>query len=46
MAVKINSDFQALQANTAKLYHDYQKLDGKAITLVLHDLIKKRCTFD
>lgn len=46
MALEIDSDFQALQANTAKLYHDTQKLDGQAITLVLHDLIKKRCTFD
>ena len=46
LAVNIDQDFQALQTNIAKLYHNYQKLDGKDITLVLHDLIKKRSTFD
>ena len=46
MAVHVDQDFQALQTNIAKMYHDSQKLDGEAITLFLYDLIKKRCPFD
>jgi hypothetical protein len=46
MAVDIDIDFQALQVDIGKWYLDSQKLNGRTMTLVLYDLIKKRCTFE
>ena len=46
MAVDIDMDFQALQADIGTWYLNSQKLNGRTMTLVLYDLIKKRCTFE
>lgn len=46
MAVDIDMDLQALQVDIGKWYIANHKLNGKTTTLVLYDLIKKRCTFD
>jgi hypothetical protein len=46
MAVDIDMDLQGLQEDICKWYHDSQKLNGKTVTLVLYDLIKKRCPFE
>jgi hypothetical protein len=46
MAVDIDMDLQALQGNIGTWYLDSQMLNGKTTTLLLYDLIKKRCTFD
>lgn len=46
MAVDIDMDLQFFQEKVAKEYLDNKKLNGKKLTLVLYDLIKKRCTFE
>lgn len=46
MAVDIDMDLQALQEDIGKWYQNSQKLNGNTITLVLYDLIKKRCHFE
>ena len=46
MTVDIDMDLQGIQEDMCKWYHDSQKLNGKTLTLVLHDLIKKRCPFE
>jgi hypothetical protein len=46
MAFDIDMDLQALQLDIGKWYNTSKKLNGKTITLVLYDLIKKRCTFE
>jgi hypothetical protein len=46
MAVDIDMDLQALQVDIGTWYQDSQKLNGRTMTLVLYDLIKKRCTFE
>jgi hypothetical protein len=46
MGADIDLDFQALQEKICLSYNETQKLDGSATTLILYDLIKKRCTFE
>jgi hypothetical protein len=46
LAVDIDLDLEALQEDLGKWYKNSQKLIGKTITLVLYDLIKKRCPFE
>jgi len=46
MTVDIDLDLQALQVDIGNWYINLKKLNGKSTTLVLYDLIKKRCTFD
>ena len=46
MAVDIDMDLQGLQQDIGKWYINSKKLNGMTTTLLLYDLIKKRCTFD
>jgi hypothetical protein len=46
MAVDIDMDLQGLQVDIGNWYINSKKLNGKTTTLVLYDLIKKRCTFE
>jgi hypothetical protein len=46
MAVDIDMDLQGLQVDIGKWYIKSKKLNGMTTTLLLYDLIKKRCTFD
>jgi len=46
MAVDLDMDLEALQAEIGEQYLESKKLKGKTMTLVLYDLIKKRCTFE
>lgn len=46
MTVDIDLDLLALQVDLSKWYLKDRKLKGKTMTLVLYDLIKKRCTFE
>jgi hypothetical protein len=46
MAIQIDKDMIDLQVEIAKVYNERTSLNGKNVSLVLYDLIKKRCTFD
>ena len=46
MAIQIDKDMQDLQNEIAKGYQERTSLNGKNLSLVLYDLIKKRCTFE
>jgi len=46
MAVNIEKELKVLQYEIAKDFLDKGQLKVKSTTLVLYDLIKKRCTFD
>ena len=45
MAIDIDIEIQALQSDIGKWFIKYRKLSWKSMTIVLYDLIKKRCTF-
>jgi hypothetical protein len=46
MSVDFDMDLQTLQNDIGKWYSDSKQLNGSTTTLLLYDLIKKRCHFD
>jgi hypothetical protein len=45
MSINIDVDIQDIQTNVGNWYRNSHILNGESTTLVLYDLIKKRCNF-
>jgi hypothetical protein len=46
MTLNIDTNLQVLQTDLSNWFRKNKKLRGETTTLVLYDLIKKRCNFD